>query len=106
MGEILVKVRQEITECAHNNVDMMTSIEIQKLLEFNQKNQGNLESINKLAQEQATDLVSESDGFESICGDSVCESFDGSDSDEEMKFEPVESLDSDGFEEVVQKKRK
>lgn len=35
MGEILVKVRQEITECAHNNVDMMTSIEIQKLLEFN-----------------------------------------------------------------------
>jgi len=43
-----------------------------------------------MAQEQVSDLVSESDGFESVCGDSVCESYDGSDSsDEEMKQGPV-----------------
>lgn len=51
-------------------------------------------------------MISESDGFESICGDSVCESYhssDEEDSDEDIKMKSVKSLDSDGFEEVVQK---
>lgn len=88
---------------------MMQSDEIKRLVEFNVTNRSNTEQINKLAQEQATDLVSESDGFESICGDSVCESYNSSDedlSDEDVKMKSVKSQDSDGFEEVVEKKRR
>ena len=87
-----MKVRLELTECAHNETDLMQSMEIKRLVEFNVTNRANTENIDKLAQEQATDLVSESDGFESICGDSVCESYNGSDedySDEDVKMKSV-----------------
>lgn len=67
---------------------MGQSSEIIRLIEFNIQNRANTEEIDQLAKQQATDLVSESDGFESICGDSVCESFHSSDedsSDEDVK---------------------
>ena len=83
--------------------------ELLQLIEFNQKNHSKLEDIEKLAKEQISDLISESSGFESVCGDSICESYHDSDenSDEERKDQkPMGNIDDDGFEEVVQKKRK
>lgn len=94
IGEILMKVRAELTDCAHNDKDMMKSEELQKCIEFNLKNQSKLEDIERLAKEQIPDLISESSGFESICGDSVCESFDGNSDDDGMG-----SMDSDDLEE-------
>jgi len=38
IGDILIRVRQELTECAHNETDMMTSSELKKLVEFNVTN--------------------------------------------------------------------
>jgi len=51
IGEILIKVRNDLTECAHNDKDLNKSEELAKLVEFNLKNHGNLEAINKLAKE-------------------------------------------------------
>ena len=49
IGDILIKIRQELTECAHNDTDMMLSPELKKLVEFNVTNRSNLEGINKMA---------------------------------------------------------
>ena len=81
IGEILIRLRAELTDCAHNDKDMNLCTELQQLVEFNLKNHGKLEDIERLAKEQISDLISESSGFESICGDSVCESYNGSDDD-------------------------
>lgn len=88
IGNVLVRVREQLTECAHNDKDMMQAKEVQELIEFNVTNRPKLDEIEKLAKEQIPDLVSESDGFESMCGDSVCESYHSSDenSDEEEKM--------------------
>ena len=81
IGQILIRLRAELTDCAHNDKDMNLCTELQQLVEFNLKNHGKLEDIERLAKEQISDLISESSGFESICGDSVCESYNGSDDD-------------------------
>jgi len=46
-----MKVRQELTDCAHSETDMTLSNEIKRLIEFNVSNRANTESINKMAQE-------------------------------------------------------
>lgn len=51
IGEVLLKVRRELTECAHSDGDMMKSIQLIELIEFNQKNWCKLEEIEKLARE-------------------------------------------------------
>ncbi len=49
IGDILIKVRQELTDCAHNDTDMMQSNELKRLVEFNVTNRTNTEQIDKLA---------------------------------------------------------
>lgn len=79
-------------------------------MEFNDKNKGKLDEIERLAKEQISDLISQSSGFESVCGDSVCDSWHSSDEDnsddDEKKTIPMGNIDADGFEEVVDKKRR
>ena len=65
------------------------------------------------AKNQVSDLISVSSGFESLCADDVCDSYHSSDegkfSDDEEKLKantPMGNIDEDGFEEVVEKKRR
>lgn len=117
IGDTLVKVRQELTQCAKTGTDMMQAQSLQDLIAFNKENQSKLEGIEKMAKEQAVDLISESSGFESIYGDSVCDSYHssdedkppnvgGSDSDDEVPKLKGPVVDDDGFETVSEKKRR
>ena len=81
IGEVLIKVRKELTECAQNEGDMSKTPQLLELIEFNDKNKSKLDEIERLAKEQISDLISESSGFESVCGDSVCDSWHSSDED-------------------------
>lgn len=86
------------------------------LIAFNKENQSKLEGIEKMAKEQAVDLVSEGSGFESMYGDSMCDSYHssdedkppnvGSDSDDEVPKLKEPEVDDDGFETVSEKKRR
>jgi hypothetical protein len=75
------------------------------LIEFNLANRPKLDEIERLAKEQIPDLVSESDGFESMCGDSVCDSFHSSDEDSDEEKKQDLGNDPDEFETVVKKRR-
>ena len=51
IGQILIRLRAELTDCAHNDKDMNLCTELQQLVEFNLKNHGKLEDIERLAKE-------------------------------------------------------
>ena len=91
---------------------MSQAEQLKELEKFNEENQSKLESIEKFAKEQAVDLISQSDEFESMCGDSVCDSYhssDSLDSDEEQKQNDDAKgmdVDDDGFATVTEKKRR
>ena len=116
IGETLVKVREQLTQCAKTGADMMQIPALLDLIAFNKENQSKLEGIEKMAKEQAVDLVSEGSGFESMYGDSMCDSYHssdedkppnvGSDSDDEVPKLKEPEVDDDGFETVSEKKRR
>lgn len=56
MGEILIEVRTQLIDCAHNDKDMSKIPKLLELIEFNDKNRGQLDEIEKLAKQQQMDL--------------------------------------------------
>jgi len=49
IGEILIEVRTQLIDCAHNDKDMSKIPKLLELIEFNDKNRGQLDEIEKLA---------------------------------------------------------
>jgi hypothetical protein len=47
IGEILMRIRTQLTECSHNDLDMSQAPEVLKLIEFNISNRPKLEDIEK-----------------------------------------------------------
>ena len=101
----MLRVRHELTFCAKNDLDMPSgSATLNGLREFNRKNQGQLETMSEYMKQKREEIgESSSDGFESLAGDSQCESYH---SDEDMTEEVQEqqeskqtkTVDDDGFE--------
>lgn len=81
------------------------------LRDFNKKNIGNVDEMSEFMQKKRQEMDeqggSDSDGFESMNGDSQCESYhSGSDDEDVVMEEASKQIDDDGFEEVPKKKRR
>ena len=114
MAHSIIRVRAELTFCAKEDLDLETgSSTLNVLREFNKKNIGVVDQMSEFMQQKRKEMDekggSDSDGFESLAGDSQCESFhSGDELDEEdvQMQETTKQIDDDGFEEVQDKKQR
>ena len=113
MGHQLLRVRDELTFCAKNDLDLPSgSATLNSLREFNRKNAGNLDQMSEYMKQKKVEMDqqgSDSDDFESELNDSQCDSYHSSDEemqDMEAKKDTPMAVDDDGFEQVTEKKRR
>ena len=115
IATLLMKVRNELSFCAQNDLDLPSgSLTIKQLTEFNERNRGNVQIINQAARNAKDD---DSSGFEdNSSGDDDDWSSDSDDGDGAAKDDKdgkkkggaaaaSKGLD-DSFEEVVDKKKR
>ena len=114
MADTMVKCREQLTYCAHNEFDMHSgSQELLDLREFNAKNMENVEGMSKymLQKKAEMDEHGSSSGFETVedYGSVIDEGSDEDMDDDEDKPKGKgkgKVVDDDGFEEVVDKKKR
>mmetsp|Transcript_7345 Transcript_7345/g.10389 ORF Transcript_7345/g.10389 Transcript_7345/m.10389 type:complete len:163 (+) Transcript_7345:369-857(+) len=118
MAASLVKVRRELTYCALNDLDLPSgSLTLGKLVEFNERNRGNVQQMNQAAKEARMREMAEggdSSGFEDCSGDDDDSGWSSdSDDDKPAKGKGGGKKNgggggglNDSFEEVVDKKKK
>jgi hypothetical protein len=121
IAEMLIKLRAELTQRVHDSLDLTKGPVLLELVEFNRNNLAKIDEISAaVAQAKAERIAngedSDSSGFESLCGDSICESYNSggedvdmnSSDDEEFKTQGKEfnNMDDEGFETVVKRGKK
>lgn len=86
IGEILIKVRRELTFCATNDLDVPSgSMSLIMLREFNRRNQGNVSMLNEATRTHKEQFI-QNDGWET-CSENGSESDDSDDDSDDSDKE-------------------